>query len=447
MSKRASSELLGIYQYDKKQKMIDEYTTKSEFIFLKTDNAVDVDTQTYSFSLPASSMYVYDLKNITLCGDIAIKSRTSANGKIGTCTPRKNSSDPYDPVTVSNLPLDSCFERVEIFLNDESVLPSNFSAFRSFVEKSVSYGANAKDSTIASQMYVRDNSVSPGFNVNIAMIIRGARTELSKKVSLETKLCHDLKNLSQYIPGTVKIRVVLHRSSDRFVLLGDIEEMSEAKKTSMSDFYIELTNVRLKCKRIYLSDIGVNYMNNRIQKPLFFYFQSTQTVSAVIPPSTLNWETTLSFNRMPSRILLGLVPTKAVYGDYFTNSLYFSPYKIAEIFLKKDDTVIDTISIDGEWDENNIVPVYNKLLYLLRVTNTSLAVDISPQHFLHGGYTLFPLLGGPDNSDNFRNAACKVSIGFRFVEPVPQHGLTAMIFGLQNKEMALENGVCFVTDV
>jgi len=332
MAKRACTQIqTRAYQYDKKSCKVDDFSQRSEFITIKPDSIVDKNSQVYSFSFPTSELFCYDLKNVTLCADLSVKH--AVNGFIGPYAKIDGKDTDVDPITFCNLPLDSCIDQMEIFINDKSILPSVLHPYRAMVEKSISYSADAKHSNIATSLFIQDGSVRNSFTANPAMIIRAEKTQMSKATTIQTKLCHDLLNLEQYLPGSLKIRIVLHRSKDAFVLLADQKELPPAKAHSVDEYYIQLSNVHLKCKRVHLTEHGQKQLATLVHHNLYFYLQSTRVTSCFIPGNSLNWQSTLNFTKMPSRILVGLVPSNAIYGSTFTNSLFFRNYKLGEIAL------------------------------------------------------------------------------------------------------------------
>lgn len=440
MAKRHSGALAG-YSYNKKICMQNELTEKSEFLTVRPDAAVDSNSQFLSFTLPTSENYVYDLRNFMLSAILCIKKNRGKPQKIGYFSESKDNK--IDPVTFCNLPLDSSFNKIEIYINDVSVLQTEFHQFRSLLEKSISYSEQAKYSTIATQLFIKDNVPQISLNTNAGLVVRGQMTQGSQLVAVETKLCHDLMNLRQYIPGQMKLRLVLYRASDAFLLNVDKTALEPNKQNSVNEYFVEIKNPQMLCRRIYLTEKGRNYLSDRLKRPLFFYLQSLKIASLIIPPNAVSWESVVNFARMPTRIIVAFVQTPCVYGDYFMNSLFFQGHSLNSITLKSDGVAIDNLQIE-EWSRNGIIGAYNKLLHIIQITNTALAVDITPEQFLNGPYTLFGLSGSDNSSTNLDTT---VSLSFKFSEPVPEQGLTAIIFGMHSTELTISNGVPSVNTI
>jgi len=434
---------MDVFDYDNKSPLREKFIAKTEFVTFKPMQAADPESRVFTFDMDSSELYMYDLQNATVSALLSIQHRQ--RGKIGKFR-KTEGAKTYDPVTFSNLMLDTMFEKVVVSLNDQQATITEFAQFRSFFEKALSYSSVAKDSTIVSQFFIRDAVDSLSYKKSSAMISKSVSTENSQELYISTKLSNDLFNVVQYLPGTVKISVTLHRSADAFSLLIDDTGLTDDELDSAGKYYVKINNLQLSCKRIMLTNEGQHFLTNRVQRPLHFVFPSLDVNTVMLPGSVRSWETVLPITRLPERIFVGLIDTSALYGDYRINSLFFKNYTLTELALKRDNTTVDSVSID-KWDYNNAIPVYNKLLYLLKITNTQSSIDITPQSFTDGPYSIIPLLASNDISGLYAYPTAKIALSFKFKKPTPTNGITAVVFSNTISEMIIDRGQVRVENV
>jgi len=431
-----------LFKYDRQVAIRDHYVEKTEFIKVKPSEVNDLDARIFTFNLDSSDLYMYDMQNITLSAMVSIGSHDSMS--IG--EERKTEGKKFDPVTFSNLMLDTCFEKVTVLFNDQPVLVTNLHPFRSFVEKALSYTHNAKETTIASQFYHEDTVESLALTQSVSMIVKADKTRNSQAVYISTKLSNDAFNIVQYMPASVKITVQLQRSIDAFSLLVDTTNLTKAEQQKLDQYFVVIRNPQLTCKRVLLTEEGQRFIHARVQRPLCFTFPTMKLHTVTLPGSITRWDTALSLTRLPGRIFVGLVDNDCIYGSYTKNSLYFKHFNLTSIVLKRDGMDIDNLNIE-KWDSNGTMEAYNRLLYVLKATNTPNEVMVTPKTFLEGPLTLFPLIGGNDLTGAYPYPKGNISLTLKFGTPLATKGLTAIIFSLVDSELTIDNTRVFLEDI
>jgi len=431
-----------LFNYERQVATRDHYVEKTEFIKVKPSEVNDMDARIFTFNLDSSDLYMYDMQNITLSAMLSIGSRD----RLSIGEERKTEGKKFDPVTFSNLMLDACFEKVTVLFNDQPVLVTNLHPFRSFVEKSLSYSDNAKQTTIASQFYHEDNVESLALTQSISMIVKADKTRNSQDVYISTKLSNDAFNIVQYMPASVKITVQLQRSMDAFSLLVDTTDLTKAEQEKLDQYFVVIRKPQLTCKRILLTEEGQRFIHAQVQRPLCFAFPTMKLHTVTLPGSITRWDTALSLTRLPGRIFVGLVDNDCIYGSYTKNSLYFKHFNLTSIVLKRDGMDIDNLNIE-KWDHYGIIDAYNRLLYALKATNTPSAAMVTPKSFLEGPLTLFPLLGTSDINGSYPYPKGNISLTLKFGTPLAAKGLTAIIFSIVDSEMIIDGTRVTVEDI
>ena len=130
------------------------------------------------------------------------------------------------PVAPVNNWLHSLFSQVDVYLNDTLVTPSsNTYPFRSYVETLLSYGAEAKQTQLTSQLWYKDTAGHmEGTTVNggnQGLVKRGRYLAESRVVDMMGRLHVDLFLQDRFLLNGVDVKIRLVRSKDAFSLMAD----------------------------------------------------------------------------------------------------------------------------------------------------------------------------------------------------------------------------------
>ena len=128
------------------------------------------------------------------------------------------------PVAPVNNWLHSLFSQVDVYLNDTLVTPSsNTYPFRAYVDTVLSYGAEAKNTQLTSQLWYKDTAghmdattVDGG---NTGLIERQRHIAESRIVEMMGRLHVDLFLQDRFLLNSVSVKIRLVRSKDAFSLM------------------------------------------------------------------------------------------------------------------------------------------------------------------------------------------------------------------------------------
>ena len=159
------------------------------------------------FDVKPSSMY-------TDMGDIRLYLR----GKVVKAADGTNLPATVDKVAVSNMLLHALIARVDVWVGDTLVTPSNSHyGWKAAIETLLNFGVDAKKSHLAQIMYYKDNFV--GSNKGLGK--RKALVKASKEFELLGPLHVDLFFQSQYLISNVPLRIRITRSPPAFYMVNE----------------------------------------------------------------------------------------------------------------------------------------------------------------------------------------------------------------------------------
>ena len=128
------------------------------------------------------------------------------------------------PVAPVNNWLHSLFSQVDVYLNDTLVTPSsNTYPFRAYIDTVLSYGAEAKNTQLTSQLWYKDTAghmdattVDSG---NTGLIERQRHIAESRIVEMMGRLHVDLFLQDRFLLNGVSVKIRLVRNKDAFSLM------------------------------------------------------------------------------------------------------------------------------------------------------------------------------------------------------------------------------------
>ena len=128
------------------------------------------------------------------------------------------------PVAPVNNWLHSLFSQVDVYLNDTLVRPSsNTYPFRAYVDTVLSYGAEAKNTQLTSQLWYKDTAghmdATTGDGGNTGLIERQRHIAESRIVEMMGRLHVDLFLQDRFLLNGVSVKIRLVRSKDAFSLM------------------------------------------------------------------------------------------------------------------------------------------------------------------------------------------------------------------------------------
>ncbi|XP_045167453.2 uncharacterized protein F54H12.2-like [Mercenaria mercenaria] len=289
-----------------------------------------------------------------------------------------------------------------LFLNDRSdsakqaTITCNYNPYRAYIQTLLNYGSNAVSSQLDTQLFIRDDSDSPGVTDpngrNNGLFLRANEIALSKRIDLQGPIFHDLFSMSRYLLNQVDVKVKMYRSSTNFCLLtGD-----------NSDYNVKIEDIYILARKIRVNP-AVIYGHSKIlekQNALYPYDKvEVRSVSISTGSTSFNWENMFQGKR-PNKIILGFVKSRAVSGDYKTNPFNFENCSIQQIAVYCDGLPVGGNPLKLDFDTTGgtaIMRAYTNLLVSSGKWRQDEGNLLDRNHYIKGS-TLFVFQLEPDFS-------------------------------------------------
>ena len=238
-----------------------------------------------------------------------------------------------------NLPMQCLFNEISITLQGKSVTSTiSHYPYKCMMEILLSYGSDAKDSQLTSQLFIKDesgylddNDVHGG--QNLALYERSKYFAESKSVDLEGPLMVDICKMDRYILNQVAIGLRLNRTKGDFCLMTN--ELGP-------DFQIFIDDIMFKVCKLQVNP-AVIYGHAEVMKtmPALYPYTRTEVKMMAIPSGQVNftWDNMFQGVR-PNKVVIGFVDTDGVAGSYFKNPFNFQHFNLNRICVYVDNVPV-----------------------------------------------------------------------------------------------------------
>ena len=272
------------------------------------------------FRIPGTSSEYIDLKRCRL--KVKLRIINSDGTPIGV----------DNNVGLVNLSLASIFRQVDVQMQ-EKLVSSDINIcypYKSMMDVLLKYGFDLKEGLLQSELYYKDTSVMdavpPGNNSGL--MTRTAFTASGNEVTLEGPIHTDVFQQDRPILNGVKIVLKFHPSSDKFSLMtGDSE-----------NYKVSITSAILKVCHVKVANAVMIAQNEALSigPALYPYWKSNfKTISVPSGVSAVSSDD-IFHGEVPSKLVLGIVQTKAFSGDYQLNPFNFLHVNVNYIELSVD---------------------------------------------------------------------------------------------------------------
>ena len=231
--------------------------------------------------------------------------------------------------------LHTLFSSVTLTINNTCLTtsPENY-CYKAFITNMLSYSASAKSTHLQLQGYSDDNpgnfdSANPLVNFGFAQ-----RNNLFRKDYKSTngyrpdgaqfcgRLYHELTSCETGLPPNTKVRLVLTKNLDSFILQSDEtdEEQYKVKITS-----IDLTVPIAQLSQNVFDELSYLMSKKEDVRPVTIQYRRIEIRPISIPKDKVDFQSGDLFPDadLPCRIVIGFVDARARIGNYYKNPYYF----------------------------------------------------------------------------------------------------------------------------
>lgn len=369
-----------------------DYSVQSEqFVIFDPVTSLNANTQIL-FDLPASEHYT----NLSECYIELWAHIEHADGTPLDPVLMNNGEYQQGPrVSVINNPIASFFASVEVQIQNKTISKTNSDlyGFQGYIESLLSYPRTAQDTILKAGLFTRDtydriNSPDPWLDearVNKGLRERAEHFVESKQVHLFGKVHTDLSGLDRLLPNQLNIKFRFVKAKNEFSIMTD---------DPAPNYQIKFDRARLHVCRVNVTpSVGLAIEKTlRSGKPLCYPFSKTEMMTFQMNPGARVYSTEGLFqNRVPSRIICGMVSDRALAGSYRDNPYNFNKYSLNMIKVTLDGVpVAHALPLDFE-SPASYMGGYLSLASTQAATFSRLDLPISYQEYLEG-FTLFQFL-------------------------------------------------------
>ena len=221
------------------------------------------------------------------------------------------------PVAPVNNWLHSLFSQMDVYLNDTLVTPSsNTYPFRAYVDTALSYGAEAKNTQLTSQLWYKDTAghmdattVDGG---NTGLIERQRHIAESRIVEMMGRLHIDLFLQDIFLLNGVSVKIRLVRSKDAFSLMAGGQN---------TDYKVQIVDAVLFARKAVLSPTVQMAHIKALEKGTAKYpIRPVDCKVYSIPQGAMSHtHENLFLGTLPKRLILWCIDNDAYNGEYSKN--------------------------------------------------------------------------------------------------------------------------------
>ena len=259
-----------------------------------------------------------------------------------------------------NLWMHSLFSQVDVKLNGKLVTPSvNTYPYRAYLETLLSYGSDAKESQLTSELWYQDSAPMDAINpheenlTNEGFVARGNLTAQSKSVEMIGRLHCDIFQQDRYLLNGMEMQVKLIPSKEKFHLMGD----GTAWTTVIEDACLYVRKVKLN------PSIPVQH-NKLLSQGKFAKYPIRRGVvtSFTISQNSLSTnKDNVIMGQLPRRMVVGMVSNSAFNGAMNACPFNFKNYDVNYVSLYVDGTQFPSKPLTPAFEDGQYLRSYMTL--------------------------------------------------------------------------------------
>lgn len=343
-------------------------TLKKEWISVRPTNQL-TEGASVEFNVPGTSMTYIDLKDTLLHIKLKIIKADGTNIEVA------------DKVGLTNNPLHSIFSQVDVNVQQHptSEVGTNY-PYKAYFDQLFDT-TNQHD--LDCSLFVEDEGGNAMSDTNPAganngLYTRTFYTSLSKEIDLLGRLSVDLCQQDRLILNGVPINIKLWQSSDAF-RLSTASDATEKYKVRITEASLKVSYVKVNPSVIIGHSDAL-----KTTEALYPYTRSVVKTYAV-PQGQFSFITDDLFQgEVPQQLIVGIVQSAAVHGNYFKNPFNFENFNCnyAGFFVDGQSTPFEPLQPNYKSDQ--FVDAYQRLYW----DNKERAVHVSKKDF-KDGYCLY----------------------------------------------------------
>lgn len=306
---------------------------------------------------------------------------------------------------VNNL-ASSLFSQIDVSLKNESIETSNTTyAYKAYISDLLNFGEDAKKSVLQTGMFFKDTSsqmetteidntkaCNHGFIARRQLVLDGGGT-----VELLTRLHSDIFNTDRYLLNGVDMTIKLIRNPPEFYIIKP-ESNAGTIRAKIKSAVLYVRKAKISPQILLAHSMALEKATAKY--PIKRSVVKTYTIGPNMPDfTTPNLSTTV----LPTRIIAGMVDSRAFNGSFKYNPFNFQHFNLKQIQLTLDSKSIPYYKpLEFDFKTNRYLRGYYSLFEGIDRPVFLHGNDITRKDYAHG-YTLFAFDITPDlcSGDHF----------------------------------------------
>ena len=307
--------------------------------------------------------------------------------------------DPDNAVAPVNNWLHSLFSQVDVYLNGTLVTPStNTYPYRAYIETLLSYGSEAKETQLTSQLWYKDTAgrmdavnIVDEDVMNRGLVSRRAHVTQSRVVDMMGRLHVDLFLQDRYLLNGVDVKIRLVRSKDTFALMAGGGNL---------DYKVHIVNATMFARKATLKPTVQMAHIKALDKGTAKYpLRSVDCKVYSIPTGAMSHtHENLFLGTLPKRLVLCCIDNDAYNGSYAKNPFHAKHNNVNFLAVYVDGRQVPSKPLQPNFDENRFIRSYLNLFTSTGKVSQDEGNGLTRDDF-RDGYTFFGFDLTPDACD------------------------------------------------
>lgn len=381
------------------------------------------------FVIPSSNVYYTNLSKTFLYLRLkAVKSDGTA-------------LDANSKTSVVNLIHSTLFKSVDVYVNNILISqPTGNYSYAAFINRVINATKADFDTKLICEGYAQSTSNDPLSETNNMYKTLLAKTK-TNKIELYSVLNHSLFEIKRLFPPTVTFRIQLRLNSPKFCLLST----AGTATAPFTDLLVVEEAFLDVCRTVANSKItslheGILSKNQKIHYP----FRDRDVIAFSCPTGNINFVSETLLNKIPSFCLIGLLDSKAYYGQE-----NLDPFSFFHNGLTACNLLINGQKVMHENFKFSVADKFYMKLYRSLFNfqnNEGQQMLISEENFTKNGMFLVPLLFTDDSFKTDRsiiNLAADIKVSLQFKEATTKD-IICVVYFMFDKLLSLNRDSVFL---
>jgi hypothetical protein len=315
-----------------------------------------------------------------------------------------------DDVGIVNNTLNSLFSDVKLEMNQTCVSNSNhMNHYRAYLETLFNFNETAKNSHLTSSLFYQDNAGSFDKLDSKANALRKEFVALSKEVELCGRLHCDMLSTNKYLLNDIDVRVTLSRNPANLVVMSETDFTPE----------IEILEASLFVRKVSINP-GILIAHSKVLETstAMYPYKRVELLNHTIAAGTYQKVLENVFmNRMPTRVIFGLVKNSAFSGNVKENPYNFEHFDTNYVSLTVNGRTQGSAPYRINYKENKYLLPFIFGFYGCGIPLNDDGFCVGrkdyPEGFCLYSYDLSPDLSSSESHWSIQNqGSCRLELGF-----------------------------------